>query len=827
MSARLSPSGEAVPPAEPLPVLLASATSAPSGEPVPPAEPLPASLVPAISSLSGDPVPPAEPGDETQWGGIVQDDNRKELEGISPPGSRAVLPAMDDVEEPWGGISEPAPMISVFLAMDDVEEPWEGISEPAPMLSAPPKKSVPNFGSDDEGALPEKVCTASAREAKDKLKNKKCRTAALNADLAELNKEHIAKVAELVAKHKFKVPLVQQRLYGASNFKKQRKVSLFRAQEHYLAKVLNEGRGRKERYSLHQIKHRVRTWPEFKNMSADFKAKLFEDLEMHRERKAKGARSTSKAAAQDAGYTLKRISSEMEGLLDRCGMYSVAFFTKGHIHDMIDPAIIQTGGALNFFREAASMDPVDLHVRFEQWCCARDKGFTGLESAPTIRKDITKTLKNGLVLACKRTRCAMNYERYIRVVVLGYGVILIGWPKSVEFTSPTNISSIDDLRVLYEALKDGTCRWKVLTAKEKEKWRKEYEEKIASGEIVEQARKERGDKGEERGANSRTQGKCAAGEKSKSKSKTMVEDSDEEESYCDEESNRDEEESDRDEDKEKDEEEEPVTKKKARSSKSASKQKQKKKVESEKETKKRKRNSKDEEEEKDEGEDEEQQSKKARRSAGEIRKRPREDDDQGEEGDCRPKKTTKPTAPAKAKLSITAKPKASVIAKTSTFTKPKPSTSVATRPKPTPAYRNASGSKSSVNDQPNQEDGSEIQEALKRNRDAATEAAVAQDIARRKGAEANAAIETAGALAAVGEISGEAQVAAYKKATDLDTAAKAAAARAAILTAKAEKVAAETAHLRNSALPSASNLTSLKNIVKGKKGGPPGMRGNA
>ncbi|KAF8217885.1 hypothetical protein K438DRAFT_1747142 [Mycena galopus ATCC 62051] len=450
-------------------------------------------------------------------------------------------------------------------------------------------------------------------------------------------------------------------------------------------------------------------------------------------------------------------------------------------------------------------------------------GFTGLESAPVMRKDITKILKNGLVLACKRTKCTMNYKRYMRVIVLGYGVILVGWPKSVEFTSLTNICSIDDLQMLYEALKDGTCRWKVLTAAEKEKRKKEYEEKIALGEIVEQARKEHRDKGEERGSNSRTQGKRAAGEKSKSKSKAMVKDSDKEE-----ESNQEEED---EEDEEEEEDEEPVTKKTC-GSKSASKQKEK--EESQKGGTKRKRDNKD----GDEGEDEEgRQSKKARRSAGETRKRPREDNDEEEEEvDCRLKKTVKPTVPIKSKPSTAAKSKpstttttvkASVKVKTSTAAKPKPLTSDATRPKPTPAYRNASGSKSGVNDTPNQEKGSDIQAVIRHNRDAATEAAVAQDIARRKGAEASAAIEAAGALAAVGEISAEAQVAAHKTATDLDTAAKAVAARAAILTAKPEKVATETAHLRNSLLPSASNSTSSKNTVKGKKGGPPGMRGNA
>jgi hypothetical protein len=98
----------------------------------------------------------------------------------------------------------------------------------------------------------------------------------------------------------------------------------------------------------------------------------------------------------------------------------------------------------------------------------------------------------------------MNYERYIKAVVLGYGCALIGWPQSVNFISPTNISTVDEMRTLHDTLRDGTCRWKVLNAAEKEKWRQEYEEKVESGEIVEQVRKVRGDKGEERGPNART-----------------------------------------------------------------------------------------------------------------------------------------------------------------------------------------------------------------------------------------------------------------------------------------------------------------------------------
>ncbi|KAJ6492322.1 hypothetical protein C8R45DRAFT_775141, partial [Mycena sanguinolenta] len=89
----------------------------------------------------------------------------------------------------------------------------------------------------------------------------------------------------------------------------------------------------------------------------------------------------------------------------------------------------------------------------------------------------------------------MNYERYIKVVVLGYGVIIVGWPKSIDFTSPTNISSVDDMRKLRDSWKDGRCRWKVLTKSEKEKWKQDYENKVESGEIVKVERQRRSDKG--------------------------------------------------------------------------------------------------------------------------------------------------------------------------------------------------------------------------------------------------------------------------------------------------------------------------------------------
>ncbi|KAF8180068.1 hypothetical protein K438DRAFT_1445987, partial [Mycena galopus ATCC 62051] len=346
---------------------------------------------------------------------------------------------------------------------------------------------------------PKRVVGAEQRRtAKDRVKSKKKRTAALLANIAEINREREALVRELATKHKFKAKLMKQRLSSITTYKKPQQISLFRAKLHYLAKVLNDGLCFTTRLSMHEVRRRVKTYPAFQNMSSAFKEKLINDLAEFKKLKATGARATNKAVAQDSSYILKRLAGEIDNLLERAGMYGFAMFSKGHVHDLTVPYFMQSGGVMAFFREVLRMDPADVLAKFELWCCARDKGFTGLDTLASMRREVTNMIKTGLVLACKRTKCAMNYERYIKVVVLGYRCALLGWPNSVNFTSPTNISTVDDMRTLRDALKDGTCRWKVLSAAEKDKWRQEYEEKVESGEIVEQGRKVRGDKGEER-----------------------------------------------------------------------------------------------------------------------------------------------------------------------------------------------------------------------------------------------------------------------------------------------------------------------------------------
>jgi hypothetical protein len=56
-------------------------------------------------------------------------------------------------------------------------------------------------------------------------------------------------------------------------------------------------------------------------------------------------------------------------------MYGFAIFSKGHIQDLAQPYLMQSAGALDFFREVLKLDPLDVLAMFEQWCCAREKGI--------------------------------------------------------------------------------------------------------------------------------------------------------------------------------------------------------------------------------------------------------------------------------------------------------------------------------------------------------------------------------------------------------------------------------------------------------------------
>jgi|ERR1700736_628596 len=92
----------------------------------------------------------------------------------------------------------------------------------------------------------------------------------------------------------------------------------------------------------------------------------------------------------------------------------------------------------------------------------------------------------------------MNYVNYDKVIVLGLGVKLVGWPKTVNFVKPSSIGSVFDARTLRDALKTGECHWIKLTTRQIEDHRTQIEGREAEGETVGRPRKKRSDAGKKR-----------------------------------------------------------------------------------------------------------------------------------------------------------------------------------------------------------------------------------------------------------------------------------------------------------------------------------------
>ena len=91
----------------------------------------------------------------------------------------------------------------------------------------------------------------------------------------------------------------------------------------------------------------------------------------------------------------------------------------------------------------------------------------------------------------------MNYPNYDSKVIDRYQTKLVGWTYH-EFKSPFDIHTIDDVRILLEALQCGSCFWVRMTKSEVNHHKVELDKRRAAGEIVGKPRQPRSDIGTKR-----------------------------------------------------------------------------------------------------------------------------------------------------------------------------------------------------------------------------------------------------------------------------------------------------------------------------------------
>lgn len=91
----------------------------------------------------------------------------------------------------------------------------------------------------------------------------------------------------------------------------------------------------------------------------------------------------------------------------------------------------------------------------------------------------------------------MNYANYDTKVVDRYQTKLVGWTYR-DFKSPFDIHTIDDVRLLLEALQCGKCYWVRMSKSEVGRHKEEVETRRAAGETVGKPRQRRSDIGTKR-----------------------------------------------------------------------------------------------------------------------------------------------------------------------------------------------------------------------------------------------------------------------------------------------------------------------------------------
>ncbi|KAJ7071766.1 hypothetical protein B0H15DRAFT_741436, partial [Mycena belliarum] len=296
--------------------------------------------------------------------------------------------------------------------------------------------------------------------------------------------------------HSMKIKEVRRRMCSGSSFKAKRAVTLYNAKISHLMKDLNEGLAVGERYHIKDVKAMVRDDPSMLDgFTEEEESEMLAELTEKRKVKRAGVRANNLAAVADAKRTMDRMLEEMTTLAERTGMMGFAMFTRGHIHDTTVPVTIQSWGALDFFREIIKKEALDVAALLELWAVSRDRGATGGDTLLSMQKECTFMITSGLQSIVRKMKAKMNYENYIKAVVEKYNVGLIGWPAGVDFKRMSMQSSLVPLGTLRDALKDGSCRWKVLSASQKAELLEKFGDMVRSGEVVEKSRKERTRKG--------------------------------------------------------------------------------------------------------------------------------------------------------------------------------------------------------------------------------------------------------------------------------------------------------------------------------------------
>ncbi|KAJ7650540.1 hypothetical protein FB45DRAFT_859303 [Roridomyces roridus] len=263
---------------------------------------------------------------------------------------------------------------------------------------------------------------------------------------------------------------------------KRSKVSSYNAQVCWIMESLNEGREFGSRYTMEQAKAMMRDDPSLKdNIDPEDLKRMMAKLEADGVLKRTGVRGDNVAAAVDAQRTLDVIAELIRGLFLRTGILGFAFFSRGNYNDVLEPVSMELGDALGFCSEILGREPELINTMLELWAIQKSSGAITAPTTEKMRSLSSAMIKSGLIQITSKTNIVMNFEGYIKSIIQSKHVALEGWPAGVPWKRVGKLTGAGDVRRVYKALKDGTCKWKKLTEAEEDEEERRLNKLIKKG----------------------------------------------------------------------------------------------------------------------------------------------------------------------------------------------------------------------------------------------------------------------------------------------------------------------------------------------------------
>ncbi|KIJ58419.1 hypothetical protein HYDPIDRAFT_75130, partial [Hydnomerulius pinastri MD-312] len=240
---------------------------------------------------------------------------------------------------------------------------------------------------------------------------------------------------------------------------------------------------------------------EYHGLSDEERTNLLNEYMDHRGMKTFGLRATAKLKVNDVTQTLKAVENELIGLQCRTGAETILYTTRGSTDLPLRGVAFATEGVENFMGTVMRVDNQDLVSKMEGFAVQGMKGAANnhQQRVSQVRGSIREIINLKLQEITGDPNAKMQWAHYFRNVIARYMAIIRNWPERIPFTNLSTVSSaLPDLEMLLRMWESGAIFWELLSEEQYATLRRERNEKLNSGELVEHTRRARSDKGTKR-----------------------------------------------------------------------------------------------------------------------------------------------------------------------------------------------------------------------------------------------------------------------------------------------------------------------------------------